>query len=85
MATLVFKLTHRVREVTLEFEACTVSEALALLEWDARRVTIQGWTCHHCIDGDVWYHDDTYTLRHKPCDCPQGQLVAARQEEICMK
>lgn len=69
---LVFKIHHRWRDQTVDFEACSVGEALRALRWDATKCTILSWRCPQCIDGLT---DDGY------CTCPIGDLLYMQENE----
>ena len=72
---LVFRLHHRARNKVLDFEACSVHEALHALRWDPLRVTILGWRCPTCNGSGVNPSNMNY------CYCPHGDLLYLQEHE----
>lgn len=71
---MIFKLHHRLRDITLDFEACTVGEAIKGVGWNSLHVTVLGWECDTCEGtGLHWY---TFY-----CPCPHGELLKARDKD----
>lgn len=71
---LTYTLHHRWRDRTIDFEACSVKDALDLLGWDIRKVTIESWRCEAC--------DNTgYTREGDVCLCPVGELEQLHIED----
>ena len=70
---MIFKLHHRARDITLDFEACTVGEAIKGVGWNSTQVTVVGWECTEC-EGTGWHIS-------RFCPCPHGELRKARNTD----
>lgn len=72
---MIFKLHHRLRDITLDFEACTVGEAIKGVGWNSLHVTVIGWTCPECEGTGITVVPLLY------CTCPYGELIKARHND----